>query len=322
MHRLSSFTLVATLLLLTLVTFQNTQARTVFICRPGQTYTLSGTTSPSTALLLLFDGSHVGGTTSGPDGKYRLQLAMGNERPGDYLLEVQVRASRQIIREALCRVPASDEEGEQAAPPAQASEATPTASLTSQPVGANPTSTTSSQTGGGNGSAPSPTLSPSVTDTRGSTGGSTQTASVTPSASLTPSRTPTRSTTQQASTATATATRTVTQSNVDASEYELLAEVDEEDPVVGEVVSIFGTLVKVATNHGVTDVQINVSYSFSGGSGVWCNTTIEDPDGYWECDGTITNAMAYKDVVLTVQAIVNGKPLQTQVTIRPYSEGT
>jgi hypothetical protein len=286
MHRLSSFTLVATLLLLTLVTFQNTQARTVFICRPGQTYTLSGTTSPSTA--------------------------------GDYLLEVQVRASRHIIREALCRVPAEGEE-EQAANPAQsqAPEATPTASLTSQPVGANPTVTSTSQAGGG--SAPSPSASPSATGTRGSTGGSTQTASITPSASLTPSRTATRSTSPQA---TATATRTATQSSVDTSEYELLAEVDEEDPVVGEVITIYGTLVKVSTNRGITDVQINVSYSFNGGSGVWCTTTIEDPDGYWECEGTVTNAMAYKDVVLTVQAVVNGKPLQAQVTIRPYSEET
>lgn len=320
MHRLSSFTLVATLLLLTLVTFQNTQARTVFICRPGQTYTLSGTTSPSTALLLLFDGSHIGGTTSGPDGKYRLQLAMGNERPGDYLLEVQVRASRHIIREALCRVPAEGEE-EQAANPAQsqAPEAPPTASLTSQPVGANPTMTSTSQAGDGGGSAPSPSASPSATGTRGSTGGSTQTASITPSASLTPSRTATRSTSPQA---TATATRTATQSSVDTSEYELLAEVDEEDPVVGEVITIYGTLVKVSTNRGITDVQINVSYSFNGGSGVWCTTTIEDPDGYWECEGTVTNAMAYKDVVLTVQAVVNGKPLQAQVTIRPYSEET
>ena len=33
-------------------------------------------------------------------------------------------------------------------------------------------------------------------------------------------------------------------------------------------------------------------------------------------------ALANKEVVLTVQAIVNGKPLQAQVTIRPYSEET
>lgn len=323
MHRLSSFTLVAILLLLSLVTFQHTQAQTVFICRPGETYTLSGTTSPSTALLLLFDGQSVGGTTSALDGKYRLRLVMGNERPGDYLLQVQVRATRQIIREALCRVPA---EGEDIPTPmAQAAEATPTPTAT-QVVSAMATNATAPQaTAAGSESASAATASstPSPSATGSSSGGSTQTPSVTASVSLTPSYSPTRTPTNRAGASTATATRTRTPTTtMRATEYELLADVDEVDPVVGEIVTVFGTLTEAGSFRGVTNVTVNVTYSFNGGSGVWCTTTIEEDDGYWECANYVTNAMADKDVVFTVQVIVNGKPLQTQVTIHAYSEET
>lgn len=325
MHRLSSFTLIAILLLLSLVTFQHTQARTVFICRPGQTYTLSGTASPSTALLLLFDGTSVGGTTSGPDGKYRLQLVMGNERPGDYLLEVQVRATRQIIREALCRVPAEGEDIPTSI--AQGPEATPTPST--QVVNATATNATASQaTASSNGSTSTPTTSstpsPSATGAGSSSGGPTQTPSLTPSISLTPSYSPTRSPTNRAgaSTATATVTRSPTTDIRAITDYELEADVDEEDPQVGEIVTVFGTLTEAGGFRGITNVTINVTYSFDGGSGVWCSTTIEDDDGYWECYNHVTNAMLDKDVVFTVQAIVNGKTIQTQVTIHPYSEET
>jgi hypothetical protein len=77
----------------------------VLICVPGVPVPVEGQGPRNAALLLYFDGRAVGGTTSDSRGTYALQLIVGEERPGDYPLEVQVRGTRELVEEFTCRVP-------------------------------------------------------------------------------------------------------------------------------------------------------------------------------------------------------------------------
>lgn len=77
----------------------------VLICIPGVPVPVEGQGPSNAALLLYFDGRAVGGTTSDSRGTYALQLIVGEERPGDYPLEVQVRGTRELVEEFTCRVP-------------------------------------------------------------------------------------------------------------------------------------------------------------------------------------------------------------------------
>jgi len=77
----------------------------VLICVPGVPVPVEGQGPPNAALLLYFDGRAVGGTTSNARGAYALKLIVGEERPGDYPLEVQVRGTRDLVEEFTCRVP-------------------------------------------------------------------------------------------------------------------------------------------------------------------------------------------------------------------------
>lgn len=75
-------------------------------CVPGETVDLRGEAAPNTALLLFFDGRAVGGGYSLSDGRYRLRLQVGAERPGTYLVEIQERDSRLVVQQIGCEVPA------------------------------------------------------------------------------------------------------------------------------------------------------------------------------------------------------------------------
>lgn len=75
-------------------------------CPAASTTLIEGTAPPDTALVLFFAGRAVGGGTSDTAGFYRLPLIVGNERPGNYLVEVFVRDSHTLLQELICQVPA------------------------------------------------------------------------------------------------------------------------------------------------------------------------------------------------------------------------
>lgn len=77
----------------------------VMVCFPGATVTLVGTAPPDTPLLAFFDGRPVGGGFSRPDGVFSIDLQIGRERPGSYLVEVRKRASRELVQQLACEVP-------------------------------------------------------------------------------------------------------------------------------------------------------------------------------------------------------------------------
>jgi hypothetical protein len=66
---------------------------------------IEGTGPVDTPLLLFFNQRAVGGTLSELNGFYSMTLIVGDERSGDYPVEVQVRGTRDIVRELICRVP-------------------------------------------------------------------------------------------------------------------------------------------------------------------------------------------------------------------------
>lgn len=75
------------------------------ICLPGTTVTLVGVTTPDTPLLAYFDERPVGGGFSRSDGVFSIDLLIGPERPGIYLVEVRKRAGRELVRQLGCEVP-------------------------------------------------------------------------------------------------------------------------------------------------------------------------------------------------------------------------
>ncbi len=79
----------------------------VLNCVPEVLVLIEGQGPPLTPLMLFFNGRPVGGATSDPRGFYKLRLVTGRERPGDYPVEVQVRHTREVIDERICRVPGS-----------------------------------------------------------------------------------------------------------------------------------------------------------------------------------------------------------------------
>lgn len=79
----------------------------VLNCVPEVLVLIEGQGPPLTPLMLVFNGRPVGGATSDAQGFYKLRLITGKERPGDYPVEVQVRHTREVIDERICRVPGS-----------------------------------------------------------------------------------------------------------------------------------------------------------------------------------------------------------------------
>lgn len=77
------------------------------VCLPGAPTIITGAGPPRAGFLLLFDGRPVSGGTVEPDGRFSITLIVGNEAPGTYDVVVQVRGTRQVLREITCDVPAT-----------------------------------------------------------------------------------------------------------------------------------------------------------------------------------------------------------------------
>jgi hypothetical protein len=75
-------------------------------CIPGDVIVIEGTADPELALIVTFGDRPVGGGFTRNDGSYRIRLRIGDERPGIYLVQVQERATRNLIQEFNCQVPA------------------------------------------------------------------------------------------------------------------------------------------------------------------------------------------------------------------------
>lgn len=77
----------------------------VLDCLPGVPLRIEGSGPANTSLLLFFGGRAVGGSVSDRNGNYSIRLLVGNEPGGNYPVEVQIRGTRDVIRELTCRVP-------------------------------------------------------------------------------------------------------------------------------------------------------------------------------------------------------------------------
>lgn len=75
-------------------------------CVPGDQLAITGTGPAGSGVLLLFDDRIVGGGTVRPNGTFTLQLTVGDEEPGVYPVEVQVRGTEQQLLNKTCFVPA------------------------------------------------------------------------------------------------------------------------------------------------------------------------------------------------------------------------
>jgi hypothetical protein len=75
------------------------------LCPPGAEIVFTGEGPPRIALLLAFDRRIVGGGSTDAGGRFRIPLAVGNERPGYYVVTVQVRGTKQVLRQWTCIVP-------------------------------------------------------------------------------------------------------------------------------------------------------------------------------------------------------------------------
>lgn len=84
---------------------ETTPEAAMLTCTPNSTTLIEGNGPPHTSLLLSFAGRTVGGGTSNAAGNYRLPLALGNERPDDYPVQVTTRHSGRLVRQLMCRVP-------------------------------------------------------------------------------------------------------------------------------------------------------------------------------------------------------------------------
>jgi hypothetical protein len=75
------------------------------MCPPGTEIVFTGEGPPRTALLLAFEQRIVGGGSTDVGGRFRIPLAVGDERPGYYVVTVQVRGTKQVLRQWTCIVP-------------------------------------------------------------------------------------------------------------------------------------------------------------------------------------------------------------------------
>lgn len=77
-----------------------------FTCIPGTTVEIAGSDAPAnTDLMIFMHGRAIGGGRSDRNGRYRILITIGPERPDTYLLEIKTRERRILIREAECNVP-------------------------------------------------------------------------------------------------------------------------------------------------------------------------------------------------------------------------
>ncbi len=109
MRRFAFVLCIALLLVLPIVSFNVTKAQTILTGRAGDVHVLTGRGPALTAVLLRFDTVPVGGSTTDAQGTFNVRLVVGPEAPGDYQVEVETRASHQVLLSAICRVPGPEE---------------------------------------------------------------------------------------------------------------------------------------------------------------------------------------------------------------------
>jgi hypothetical protein len=76
------------------------------ICMPGETVRLTGEAEPGTPLIAYFSERPVGGGFARADGQFTIDLLIGEERPGFYIVEVRERTTRALVTQIGCEVPA------------------------------------------------------------------------------------------------------------------------------------------------------------------------------------------------------------------------
>lgn len=317
MRRFAFIACIALLLVLPIVSFDVTKAQTILTCRPGDVHVLTGRGPALTAVLLRFDTVPVGGSTTDAQGNFKVRLVVGPEAPGDYQVEVETRASHQVLLTAICRVPGPDETDSPISAPTQSTAPSATTTRTATITATTPNNKVApSATTGSGGSTTtataSATASVSATTTATNQGGATNTPTAT-------GQRTTATTGSTSTTKTATATRTAT-SGASTGNPELTVDIENDQPAVGDELLTYGDLVD-ANNDGIASISVTVTYTFSGGSGQWCSATT-DSDGYWECSGKVTAAMKSKDVTLTAKVTVNGRTLEQEATMTPGDEQT
>jgi serine/threonine protein kinase len=74
-------------------------------CLAGSPVFVEGIAPPGVPLILVFDGRTVGGGLAGADGRYRIRLDPGSERPGLYPVTVQIRGTGQVLQRITCVIP-------------------------------------------------------------------------------------------------------------------------------------------------------------------------------------------------------------------------
>lgn len=74
-------------------------------CTVGQPVTISGTGPANAGLLVRFAGRVVGGGSVGGNGTYSLTMVVGVELPGVHRVTIELRDTRQVIRELTCTIP-------------------------------------------------------------------------------------------------------------------------------------------------------------------------------------------------------------------------
>ncbi|WP_129671701.1 hypothetical protein [Candidatus Chloroploca sp. Khr17] len=78
----------------------------ILTCFAQSTVELTGDAEPNTALLLYFNSRPVGGGFTRADGQYKLNLKIGDERPGTHIVEIRERDGRDLVRRLACDIPA------------------------------------------------------------------------------------------------------------------------------------------------------------------------------------------------------------------------
>lgn len=89
----------------TTVTPSLTPTPTALICAPNETVYIAGTAPARAALLLYFNERAVGGGSAEPSGRFAIPLKVGEEKAGQYTIEVRVRSSMQLVLQTQCTVP-------------------------------------------------------------------------------------------------------------------------------------------------------------------------------------------------------------------------
>ncbi|HEU4328690.1 MAG TPA: hypothetical protein VFS21_36470 [Roseiflexaceae bacterium] len=84
-------------------------------CVPGQTVTLVGTAPALAGLVVRFGDRIVAGAAVSRDGRYTIDLQIGQEPPGRHLVAIETRDPRSVVRLLTCVVPGAGDSAQRAA---------------------------------------------------------------------------------------------------------------------------------------------------------------------------------------------------------------